>query len=660
MFIKELEIISFGNIKNKKITFSDGINIICGDNETGKSTILSFIRFMFYGTGTKKSDIRKYEPLSGEKMNGLMVFETNEGVFEISRNLNLTRSKQVRCVNKTLGKDFDAEFCKNLGQNLLNMNEETFVNTHFIGQLSSKLSGSNDEILQKLSNLSQSGNEDISYNQISAKVDEMIASLSSERRKSAVIPSLERKLDEETVILKKISDKKLLKEDVLKQTEREKNELEIINNEIKILKEKETALKALETRKRLADEKNNIVRLKKSIESDEVLFNKIIPDERFSKIDEEKQKEALADKESDFEKKENLLKESKKRILIKLCTVSAVLFLISVSLCFLSIWSLFGILPAAVAAVFAVFKNKKISGQIVLIQNEKEEYKKSKDEYFSHFGAKNKEEYLSAKAKYESDVKEKDVLSKKIQSDTKNLEILLNMYENTKKDALTNCKNIDTIKVADYDASVNVSEILEKTNELLNIAKKKEEKIHELIFTAKSLGGDDEISVRENICALKEELNEANEKLCMIKKAKDYIDGAFSYLKSNFAPALAKKTSEILEKITLGKHNEAIVDEKFLPYVKIGGAFENGVFLSGGALEQMYFSLRMGIISIIDGGEKLPVILDDAFAYYDDKRLFEVLKYIEGISENMQIIIASCHDREKNYFKDVSVKLNKL
>ena len=131
MFIKELEIISFGNIKNKKITFSDGINIICGDNETGKSTILSFIRFMFYGTGTKKSDIRKYEPLSGEKMNGLMVFETNEGVFEISRNLNLTRSKQVRCVNKTLGKDFDAEFCKNLGQNLLNMNEETFVKTHF-------------------------------------------------------------------------------------------------------------------------------------------------------------------------------------------------------------------------------------------------------------------------------------------------------------------------------------------------------------------------------------------------------------------------------------------------------------------------------------------------------------------------------------------------
>ena len=49
MKIDELKVNSYGKLKNKDIKFEDGINIIYGENERGKSTLLNFIVNMFYG-----------------------------------------------------------------------------------------------------------------------------------------------------------------------------------------------------------------------------------------------------------------------------------------------------------------------------------------------------------------------------------------------------------------------------------------------------------------------------------------------------------------------------------------------------------------------------------------------------------------------------------
>ena len=54
MKIDELKVNSYGKLKNKDIKFKDGINIIYGENEHGKSTLLNFIVNMFYGTSKNK------------------------------------------------------------------------------------------------------------------------------------------------------------------------------------------------------------------------------------------------------------------------------------------------------------------------------------------------------------------------------------------------------------------------------------------------------------------------------------------------------------------------------------------------------------------------------------------------------------------------------
>lgn len=57
MKIIETNIIQFGKFKDVCFTFDDGFNIVKGDNESGKSTLLGFIKFALYGVGRKNPNI---------------------------------------------------------------------------------------------------------------------------------------------------------------------------------------------------------------------------------------------------------------------------------------------------------------------------------------------------------------------------------------------------------------------------------------------------------------------------------------------------------------------------------------------------------------------------------------------------------------------------
>ena len=79
--------------------------------------------------------------------------------------------------------------------------------------------------------------------------------------------------------------------------------------------------------------------------------------------------------------------------------------------------------------------------------------------------------------------------------------------------------------------------------------------------------------------------------------------------------------------------------------------------LSIGTIDQLYLSLRLSAIQEITE-EKMPIILDETFAYYDDKRLENILKYLnENYTEN-QIIIFTCSKREKEILEKNNIRYN--
>ena len=54
LYIEKIEINSFGCISDKVFSFDKGFNLVFGNNESGKTTLLSFVLFAFYGTKIKK------------------------------------------------------------------------------------------------------------------------------------------------------------------------------------------------------------------------------------------------------------------------------------------------------------------------------------------------------------------------------------------------------------------------------------------------------------------------------------------------------------------------------------------------------------------------------------------------------------------------------
>lgn len=89
---------------------------------------------------------------------------------------------------------------------------------------------------------------------------------------------------------------------------------------------------------------------------------------------------------------------------------------------------------------------------------------------------------------------------------------------------------------------------------------------------------------------------------------------------------------------------------------------ENGDYvpadrLSIGTIDQLYLSLRLAIIKELTE-ENIPIILDEAFAYYDDERLKNILQFIFKEFNNLQIIIFTCTDREKKLLNELNINYN--
>ena len=111
MKIKELKINGFGKLKDKEINFQEGINVIYGENEAGKSTLLKCITAMFYGLSKNKNggtipEIEKYEPWDNDEFSGKISYELdNNEIYEVYREFKKKKIEKKRIKKNKLEKN---------------------------------------------------------------------------------------------------------------------------------------------------------------------------------------------------------------------------------------------------------------------------------------------------------------------------------------------------------------------------------------------------------------------------------------------------------------------------------------------------------------------------------------------------------------------------
>ena len=264
MKINKLKINSYGKIKDKEINLKNGINLIQGKNESGKSTLFHFIVNIFYGASKNKkgkeySDFEKYKPWNDEEFSGKILYELDNGEnYEVFRDFKKKNPKIFNEKKEEISKEFNID--KNRGNEFFyeqtKMDEQLFLSTLVVNQQDVKLEKSEQNILvQKIANLVGTGEDNVSYKIAIDRINRrQLNEIGTDRSREKPINKLQAEIEE----LEKEKSELEKYEDLKYEIEENKNDLQMqiekIENENNYLKE----LKLLIENEKIENEKIKI------------------------------------------------------------------------------------------------------------------------------------------------------------------------------------------------------------------------------------------------------------------------------------------------------------------------------------------------------------------------------------------------------------------
>ena len=646
MKINEIKINSYGKLKNKEIKLKNNINIIYGKNESGKSTLLKFILNIFYGTSKNKkgkeiSDFEKYKPWDSEEFSGKLSYELdNKERYEIFREFN----KKNPIIYNEKGEDITKEFNidKNKGSEFFyeqtQINEEMFLATSVSIQQEVKI-GKNEQsmLVQKISNLLGTGEDNISYKKAIEKINKkQLEEVGTERSKEKPINIIEKNIEKNT---EKINELKKY-ENIQYEIEEEKKE---IKNKILKNKIKNNLLKEI---KRII-EKNNLEKEKIKIKENIIEENKNKIKEIKNNIEKKEQEIEKEKNNKKYDDEINNIKKIDKKIKIisvflLIACATWVIFIPRITENEIIRYIILIILP--IYYIFSKIKNNQININIENIEEDKE---------------KNIRELNDEKIKLESEIKILENNSKNLIEEIKKINVENEFLNNLEKQQIINhyYKNIKEEEIKKLFESENIDDEINISESIINNLKIDANKI-ELKKDSIEPMLDNLSNIEEELCAQKEEYENLQKINTSIELAKRMLEKAYEKMKDSVSPIFTDKLSTNMAKITKGKYkNVYFGDEQGLTVELENGSYAPVERLSIGTIDQLYLSLRLAMLDEISK-EKVPVILDEAFAYYDIDRLKNILNYLATQYSDRQIIILTCTQREKEILKEQKHKFN--
>ena len=544
MKIKNIKINSYGTLKDKEINLENNLNIIYGKNESGKSTLLNFIKNIFYGISKNKngkdiSDYEKYLPWNGEEFSGKIEYSLDDNTsYEIFRDFH-KKSPQVFNGNlddisssfKIDKKDGNQFFYEQTG-----VDEKVYLSTIMTPQQEVILDNtSKNNLLQKVANLGGTGDDGVSFSKaidnINKRQLEEVGTSRTQDRPINILQNrskeLELVLKDEKVLFESKQDLQNRKEELLKNLEEEEQNYELTKNQNQQLYNKQ-----------IEEEKNNI---------------------------------------KDKLKKENKYKNKK-----------IILILIFIFLITINIFNLifiknkiinYIILPLIIINIFLFILNLK---------------------------NKNKINNISNNINLEKEKKEIEQKLEKLNQKILNYELQLN-----------------EIKYGENKNSEETEKIILYKEEQANIKEKLE------------------ILEEKNIC---------------FQVAKNLLQEAYEKMKNSVTPKFTQNLSTIINEISNEKYKKVSINENIMVELE-NGNYVPANSLSIGTIDEIYLALRLSMLDEISK-EKMPIILDETFAYFDEERLKNILLFLQRQSENHQVILFTCTNREKQILDNLHISYN--
>lgn len=254
MIIKSIRIDGFGKHQGLSLEFQQGLNVVYGSNEVGKSTLQAFIKAMFYGLNSRTRTIaenprKKYTPWHADTMGGEIRFSHNELEYALTRHFGETKAKDKMSLTLvSTGEVLPIDPKTEPGEFLFHISQATFESTIFISQLDSKIdsgTAKDSDILAKLSNLAGTGDENIDIHAIEGNLNKPMLSLHAARGQGGLIDRLKARkseLQEELAafrdtrntsikIIEDLTVYQSRRDSILEEMQRVKTQLQLVESE---------------------------------------------------------------------------------------------------------------------------------------------------------------------------------------------------------------------------------------------------------------------------------------------------------------------------------------------------------------------------------------------------------------------------------------------
>ena len=640
MKINKLKINSYGKLKEKEIDLKPGINIVYGKNEAGKSTLLNFIVDSVYGisknkNGKEYSNYERYMPWSGEDFSGRIEYELDNGnKYEVFRDFKKKNPKIFNENKEDISKEFNID--KTKGNEFFyeqtKVDEELFLSTLVVGQQEVKLGNKEQSILvQKLANLVGTGEDNVSYKRAVDRINRrQLDEIGTTKSREKPINILERNIENLETEKQNLSKYQDFKYEIEENKNNLKDEIKELNDENNFVKE----IKTLEEKEKIEKEKINI--------------QENIKNENIEKINLLKQKRKEIEKNNshilangvDNEKNSKRIEKEKKNLNKKVLILSILVILINVlQFVFIKNRIINYIILLTIPAVLVYyFLQKNKLNKIIEIGNKENE---KKQELINNINL----EINGLEQQVEILNNNNLEIDNKLQELKNNLDLKINLEKEKIKNKYLNL--IESSKLNELLDLENIDFELRNLQEELN---NKNIELHKLELDQKNIEPK-----LDNLSKIEEELVNNKEKMSTLQKnnlsfmlAKQVLENAYINMKNSVTPKFTEELSKNISNITNGKYNNIRFNDEEGLIVEI----ENGDYipaskLSVGTIDQLYLSLRLSMIEDLSK-ESMPIILDETFAYFDDERLENVLKYIDDKFKNHQVILLTCTKREKD------------
>lgn len=645
------EITAFGRLKNFKINLSDGLNVICGLNEAGKSTLLLFIKAMLYGmpgrrrSGELLKDRERAVPWGEKSASGVIFLRVDGRNTEIRRKFGKTAAgDRIDAADAESGDPIPELCVSNVGEVLLGVPEEVFEKTLMIAQSGAFMGGREDEISKRLMNLKSTGDEKVSAEAAAEKLTAFANTLKTSKGKR-----LPGRID---VLEERIASLRQEKYNLMTQLQQSENTRQRCEAARAELKETESRLAACEAEykaaiayERAAAARERAVRAEEcerrlsELERDEAYI-------RGSELSEEICREAarLQEEAETAAKAAGAMHDDceaeagRRQMKGVLCSTLGGAFVAAAAV--MTVFTgIFAVVPwtaAVIGAALIVFgikfiqtsKNIRDTALSKCIESERraETAKRRLSEIFDRFGVSSVFElndlYIKCRGIYE---RISALKASKAEFD--------DVGQDNEPDVTENGPTRSA-----EDAEEELKRLRRRQVELAGEIKGLESKMaYSVNMTRIPSDIDTEIK------AAKEEISECEKKLAAAELAISVIKDTGDKWRSAFAPRLNQRVSEIMSCVSGRDCGRIRVSEDYMMSLTSDGEAYAAEYLSRGAYEQLYFSLRYAVADLICSG--MPMLLDDILTVYDDERAEAALTFLSG-EEKRQIFLFTCRKNE--------------